>query len=93
MYEFFSFMLRVVVPIGFLFELPIIITFLTQISIISPIMLRKHRRYAYLIVVILSAMFTPPDFVSNILLAIVLILLYEGSIWLSDQVYRRTNSR
>ncbi|SMO94505.1 twin-arginine translocase subunit TatC [Melghirimyces algeriensis] len=89
MYEFFRFMFRVILPIALLFELPVVILFLTQIRILNPDLLRKSRRFAYLAMVVLAALVTPPDFISNILVSIPLILLYEVSIWLSSRVYRR----
>ncbi|MFC4075284.1 twin-arginine translocase subunit TatC [Salinithrix halophila] len=89
MYEFFRFLFRVVFPIALLFELPVVILFLTRIRIVTPQLLRKGRRYAWLGMVVLAALVTPPDLVSNILVSIPLILLYEGSIFLSDRVYRK----
>ena len=91
MFQYFSFMFRIVVPITFLFELPVVVLFLTRLGIIKPDLLRKGRRYAYLGLVILAAVLTPPDLVSNILVAIPLIVLYEISILLSDWTMRRMN--
>ncbi|MFD1427039.1 sec-independent protein translocase protein TatC [Kroppenstedtia sanguinis] len=89
MYEFFRFMFRIVFPIAVLFEMPVIILFLTRIRVLNPNLLRKGRRFAYLLMVVLAALLTPPDFVSNILVSIPLILLYEVSIWLSARVYKQ----
>lgn len=87
--QYFGFMFRLVLPTGIVFELPVIVMFLTRIRILTPGLLRKFRRYAYVLLVVVAAMITPPDFVSNILVAIPLILLYEASIWLSNRVYRK----
>ncbi|OYD06714.1 twin-arginine translocase subunit TatC [Paludifilum halophilum] len=89
MYEFFRFLFRVVFPIAFLFELPVLILFLTRLRILKPDLLRKGRRFAYLVLVVVAALVTPPDFVSNILVTLPLILLYEFSILLSARIYRR----
>ncbi|QKG85409.1 twin-arginine translocase subunit TatC [Kroppenstedtia pulmonis] len=89
MYEFFRFMFRIVLPIAFLFELPVLIMFLTRIRLLRPDLLRKGRRYAYLGMVILAALVTPPDLISNILVSIPLIFLYEVSILLSTRVYHK----
>lgn len=89
MYEFFRFMFRIVIPIGLLFELPVIILFLTRIRILNPEMLKKGRKFAYLAMVVLAALITPPDFISNILVAIPLIGLYEVSIFFSMRIYRK----
>ncbi|MFC7441604.1 twin-arginine translocase subunit TatC [Laceyella putida] len=79
----FSFLFGVILPLGAFFELPIIILFLTRIRLVTPQLLVKMRRYAYFIMVVIAAVITPPDFASNILVAIPLIVLYEISIWLS----------
>jgi sec-independent protein translocase protein TatC len=89
MYEFFRFLFRIVVPIGLLFELPVLILFLTRLRIINPDLLKRGRKFAYLAMVILAAMITPPDFISNILVAIPLIGLYEASLLLSMRTYRK----
>lgn len=83
LYEYFNLMFTLVVPFGLLFELPVIVVFLTRLGILTPKLLIKFRKIAYLILVIIAAAITPPDFISQILVAIPLILLYEFSIWLS----------
>lgn len=87
--QYFGFMFRLILPLGVVFELPVIVMFLTRIRILTPHALRKWRRFAYVLLVVVAAMITPPDFVSNILVAIPLIILYELSIWLADRVYRK----
>lgn len=90
--QYFGFMFRLILPIGIVFELPVIVMFLTRIRLLTPHVLRKMRRHAYVLLVVVAAMITPPDFVSNILVAIPLILLYEVSIWLSNRVYRNVQA-
>ena len=90
--QYFGFMFRLILPIGIVFELPVIVMFLTRIRLLTPHVLRKMRRHAYVLLVVVAAMITPPDFVSNILVAIPLILLYEVSIWLSNPVYRNVQA-
>lgn len=87
--QYFSFMFNILLPVSLMFELPVLIMFLTRIRLLNPERLRKIRRYAYLILVILSTFIAPPDLVSNILIAIPLILLYELSVWMSGRIYRR----
>jgi Sec-independent protein secretion pathway component TatC len=72
-----------------LFELPAVILFLTSLGIINPYRLQKIRKYAYFILIIVSILITPPDFLSDILVIIPLLLLYESSISLSKFVYKR----
>ncbi|MHA6482553.1 twin-arginine translocase subunit TatC [Paenibacillus sp. strain BS8-2] len=87
--QYFTFMLNIVLPIAAAFELPIIVMFLTRIGVLTPDRLRRSRRYAYLILVIVSNLITPPDFVSGLLMLIPLASLFEISVWLSKTVYRK----
>lgn len=87
--QYFTFMLNIVLPIAVAFELPIIVMFLTRIGLLTPDRLRRSRRYAYLFLVVASNLMTPPDIVSDFLLLIPLILLFEISVWLSKSVYRK----
>ena len=74
---------------GLIFELPIIIYFLTKVGIVTPNFLRKNRKFALVIVLSLSAIITPPDIVSQIIVSIPLLILYEVSIFISRFTYRR----
>lgn len=73
---------------GLIFELPIIIYFLTKIGLVTPEFLKKYRKYALVIVLILSAIITPPDIASQIIVAIPIIILYQVSITISKIVIR-----
>jgi sec-independent protein translocase protein TatC len=77
-----------VVACGIIFELPIIIYFLTKIGLVTPQFLRKYRKFALVIVLILSAVITPPDILSQIIVAIPVLVLYEVSIFISRIVTR-----
>lgn len=87
--KYFKFMFRITLPFAILFEIPIIIMFLTSLGIITPQFLRKTRKYAYFILLIVGALVTPPDIVLQIVVAIPLFLLYEISIYFSVIVYRK----
>jgi len=87
--KYISFLLNISLPFGFLFELPIIVMFLTSLGIINPTMLSRGRKVAYFILVIISVIITPPDFISDILVTIPLILLFEISISFSKLIYKR----
>ena len=81
---------------GFVFELPIIIYFLTKIGLVTPQFLRKYRKYALVIVLILSAIITPPDIASQVIVAIPILVLYQISIYISAVVVKnqtRKNAR
>ena len=73
---------------GIIFELPIIIYFLTRIGIVSPEFLKKNRKISLVIVLSLSAIITPPDVVSQIIVSIPILILYEVSIIIAKIVTR-----
>lgn len=74
---------------GLIFELPIIIYFLTKIGLVTPEILRKYRKISIVIVLILSAVITPPDVASQIIVAIPIFILYEISIHISAAVIKK----
>lgn len=78
---------------GLLFQLPVVVYFLTKIGIITPAFMRKYRRHAIVIILIIAAIVTPPDPFSQTLIAIPLYLLYEFSIFISATVLRRQKKR
>lgn len=78
-----------VIACGILFELPIIIFFLTKVGLITPEIMKKYRKIALVIVLILSAVITPPDVASQIIVAIPVLLLYQVSIYISGYVLKK----
>jgi sec-independent protein translocase protein TatC len=78
---------------GLIFELPIIIFFLTKVGIVTPHILRTYRKFALVGVLIFSAIITPPDIVSQIIVAIPVLVLYEISIVISGIVFRREEKK
>jgi sec-independent protein translocase protein TatC len=76
---------------GFIFELPIIIYFLSKIGLVTPEFLRQNRKYALVIVLIVAAIITPPDVASQIIVAIPVIILYQVSILISKIVVKNQN--
>ncbi|MNY52561.1 Sec-independent protein translocase protein TatCd [compost metagenome] len=87
--QYFSFMFSLVIPLALLFELPLVVMFLTKLRILNPLRLRKMRRYAYFALVFIAVVITPPDFISDFLVTIPLLILYEFSVFLSSFVYRK----
>ncbi|MFP2995896.1 twin-arginine translocase subunit TatC [Spongiivirga sp. MCCC 1A20706] len=73
---------------GVIFELPIVIYFLTKIGLVTPDFLRKYRKISLVVVLILSAIITPPDIASQIIVAIPVLILYEISIIISKRVIK-----
>lgn len=74
---------------GLFFELPIIIYLLTKLGLVTPTFLQNTRKYAVVIVLIISAIVTPPDVVSQITVAVPMLLIYEISILISKFVVKR----
>ncbi|HUH25658.1 MAG TPA: twin-arginine translocase subunit TatC [Flavobacterium sp.] len=74
---------------GLVFELPIIIFFLTYLGLITDSFLREYRRYAYVLILIVAAVVTPPDVISQMIVSIPLIILYEGSILVARVITKR----
>ncbi|WP_040251162.1 twin-arginine translocase subunit TatC [Psychroserpens mesophilus] len=78
---------------GLVFELPIIIYFLTKVGLVTPQIMRKYRKFALVIVLVLSAIITPPDLASQIIVAIPILILYQVSIYISKVVLRNLNKK
>ncbi|MEC9209047.1 MAG: twin-arginine translocase subunit TatC [Bacteroidota bacterium] len=73
---------------GIIFELPILVYFLTKIGLLTPEFMRVYRKHALVVILILSAIITPPDITSQILVSLPLIVLYEMSIKISVRVVK-----
>jgi len=75
--------------VSIMFELPVIVYFLTKIGLITPEFLKKYRKHALVVVLILAAIITPPDVASQIIVAIPVLILYEISIKVSSRVIKK----
>ena len=80
-----------VIASGLIFELPIIVYFLTKIGLVTPELMIKYRKFALIIVLTLSAIITPPDVASQIIVAIPIVILYQISIYISRFVLKKEN--
>jgi sec-independent protein translocase protein TatC len=87
--KYFKFMINLTLPFGFLFEIPIIVMFLTSIGVINPMLLSKARKMSYFLLTLIAIFITPPDIISDILVIVPLFILYEFSVTLSKIVYRK----
>lgn len=87
--SYISTVISVIFAVGLVFELPILIYFLTKIGLITPAFMRKNRKYTIVVLLVLSAVITPPDVFSQVLVCIPLIGLYEISILVSDRIYKK----
>ncbi|TDL88687.1 twin-arginine translocase subunit TatC [Vibrio vulnificus] len=87
--KYFKFMINLTLPFGFLFEIPLVVMFLTSLGVINPMILSKARKISYFLLIVVSILITPPDLISDILVIIPLLVLYECSVTLSKIVYRK----
>ncbi len=83
----------VVLACGIAFELPIVVYFLSSVGLLTPRFMRKYWRHAVVIILIISAIITPPDMVSQILVSFPLLLLYWVSILISVAVQRKREKK
>ncbi|MBL7905664.1 MAG: twin-arginine translocase subunit TatC [Bacteroidales bacterium] len=87
--SYISTVVSVTFSLGVVFELPVFVYFLTKVGIITPEFLKRNRKYTLVILLIIAAVITPPDIVSQILVTIPLYGLYELSILVSQRIAKR----
>lgn len=87
--EYMHFLIMTTVPLGLLFELPIVALFLSAIGVLTAESMKKIRGWSYIAMGVGSAVITPPDFISQLLVLIPMIILYEISIYLVKRIERK----
>ena len=87
--DLISFIMLVMVGTGLVFQMPMLVYYLSKLGIIYPEFLRKYRRHAIVILLILAAFITPPDPLSQIIIFLPLSILYEISIFISGRVHKK----
>ncbi|MCP1146251.1 twin-arginine translocase subunit TatC [Lysinibacillus endophyticus] len=87
--EYFSFLFKLVVPFGLIFQLPVVTLFLARIGLLNPKLMVKFRKYSYFVLFVLAVLLAPPDLISNLLIAIPLFILYEISIVIARIGYKK----
>lgn len=87
--SFVSTFVALVFGSGVLFQLPVVVYFMTKVGVLTPQFMRSYRKHAYVVILIVGAIVTPPDILSQILISLPLFLLYEISIFISAYVMRK----
>lgn len=89
MSSFINYMIMFTAPAGLIFELPVIVYFLSKVGLVTPEGMKKYRRHSIIGVLLLAALITPPDVVTQFLIGIPLYILYEVSILVSARVQKQ----
>lgn len=87
--SYVSTMSSVVLASGVIFELPVLAYFLTKVGLITPEFMKQYRRHSLVVILALSAIITPPDVFSQVLVAVPLIILYEVGIFISKRIVKQ----
>ena len=87
--EYFTFLFQLLIPFGIVFQLPVVLLFLTRLGILDPKTLVKIRKYAYFVLFVIAAFITPPDLLSHMFVTVPLFALYEISIFISRFGHRK----
>ncbi len=82
--QYVSFVMMLTLAFGLAFELPLVILFITSMGLVSVADLKKYRRYIFFVTFIVAAILTPPDVISQLLLAIPMMILFEGALIVSN---------
>jgi sec-independent protein translocase protein TatC len=87
--QYFSFSIKLLFAFGIVFELPVVAFFLSKMGIVTPEFLKKKRKYALLLTFVMAAILTPPDVITQLMMAGPLILLYEIGILVARMARRK----
>ncbi|MDQ1336333.1 MAG: Sec-independent protein translocase protein TatC [Thermodesulfobacteriota bacterium] len=91
--EYFSFAIKLLFAFGIIFELPVVIFFLTKMGMVTPEALRRQRKYAILLAFVVGAILTPPDVITQFMMAIPLMALYEIGILVSVMARKKKEEK
>ena len=86
---YLNYILWLILTCGILFQLPVVTFFFSKIGLLTPAFLRHYRKYVFVFFLILAAVLTPPDPLSQILIVIPLMILYEISLFMSWLIHRK----
>lgn len=88
-----SYLLMFTAPAGLIFELPIVVYFLSKVGLVTPAGMRQYRKHSIIGILLLAALITPPDVVTQFLIGIPLYILYEASIFVSARVEKKAKEQ
>jgi sec-independent protein translocase protein TatC len=87
--QYFSFAIKLLLAFGVVFELPVVIFFLARMGLVTPELLRRKRKYAILLTFVMASILTPPDVITQLMMAAPLLILYEISIFIAKIAGKR----
>jgi sec-independent protein translocase protein TatC len=87
--SYVGFLGKMITAFGLMFELPLVILLLSKLGIVTPEVLKKGRKYAIVAIFVMAAVLTPPDVVSQIMLAAPVLLMYEIGVWICVVVTKK----
>src|SRR5690606_18724963 len=91
--NYYDTMADLIIGLGIVFELPILVYFLSRVGLLTPKVMRDQRRFAIVIIMVLAAIITPPDWFSIFLVAVPLALLYEAGIIVSAKILKEKQAK
>jgi sec-independent protein translocase protein TatC len=91
--SYISTVAKVILASGVVFELPVLVFFLTKIGLVTPSFLRKYRKHSIVVILLLSAIITPPDIFSQVLVCFPLLFLYEIGIGISKRILAKEKAK
>jgi sec-independent protein translocase protein TatC len=90
--SYVNYMTMFTVPAGIIFEMPVVVYFLSRIGLLTPSFMKKYRRHAIVVILLFAAIITPPEVVTQILIGIPVLILYEISIFISRRAHKKYHS-
>jgi len=84
--NYYDMMSDLMIGMGIVFELPVLVYFLSQVGILTPALMKQYNKFAIIIILVLASVITPPDWLSIWIVALPLMLLYQLSIFISFKV-------
>ncbi|HHH54221.1 MAG TPA: twin-arginine translocase subunit TatC [Bacteroidetes bacterium] len=91
--SYVGFLTMLTIPVGFVFELPVVAYFLAQAGIITSKLMKEYRKHAIIVILVLAAIITPPDVFTQILIGIPIIFIYEFSIMVVKRVEKKLKAK